>query len=93
MVALRGNREPGLRYLLATINVVPYPGSHRVDVRLYCTGVIPVEACGIAPPPNSFFFFLQWRPGLRLGLCALYARGRSSRGIYHSSTLDGGDVF
>ena len=59
-----------------------YPGSHGV-------GVIPVEARRHSTPsPISFL-----RPGLRLGLCALYTRGRSSPGIYQSSTFDGGGVF
>ena len=45
------------------------------------------------PPPPFYFYFLYWRPVLRLRLCALYARGLLSRGIYYSVTFDGGDVL
>ena len=38
VVALKDNREPGLRYL----------------TWLYCTGVIPAEACGRSLPPHFF---------------------------------------
>ena len=37
------------------IDVVPYPGSHRVDVCLYCAGVIPVETRRHSSPPHFFF--------------------------------------
>ena len=49
--------------------------------------LFPSRRAGIAPPPPLPF---PWRSGVRVGLCALYACGRSSRGICHSSTFDGG---
>ena len=79
----------------------PYPGSHGVGICLCYTDDIPVEARGHSIPPphlpegggHSIPPRLPWRSGLRLGLCALYARARSSRGIYHFSMFDGGGIF
>ena len=110
VVALRGNLGPGCATCSPPqIDVVLYPGSHRVGACLYytgvaiveacghssshpissyCTGVIPVEERGHSTSPTHFCR----GSGLRLGLCTFSARGRSSRGIYHSSTFDGGGV-
>ena len=52
VVALRGNRGPGCATCSPShIDVVLHPGSHRVGVCLYSTGVILVEACEHSPPP------------------------------------------
>ena len=84
-MALRGNRGPGSATCSPSQIDAPPP-----PISLYCTGIIPVEERAHSPPPPTIFC---WEPGLRLGLCALSARGRSSRGIYHASTFDGGGVF
>ena len=48
--------------------------------------LFPSRRVGIVPAPPPFFF--HWTPGLRLGLCTLYACGRLSREIYQYSTFD-----
>ena len=55
VVALRGNRGPDCATCSPSkIDVVLYPGSHKVGVCLYCTCVILVEACGHSFPPPPF---------------------------------------
>ena len=57
MVALRGNRGPDcVTCSPLKIDVVLYPGSHRVGAYLYCTGVFLVEVSGHSPrPPISLY--------------------------------------
>ena len=66
------------------IGIAPPP----ISFYLYCTDVITVEERGHSPPPPS----LEVRAAIGT-ITSLSARGRSSRGIYHSSTFYGGGVF
>ena len=54
--------------------------------------LFPSRSASIAPPPPPPPNFC-WGPGLRLGLRAFSASGRSSREIHHFSTFGGGGTF
>ena len=83
--------QSGCMFVLCT-GVIPVEAcGHNPLPHFLCTGVTPVEECRHHCPPHPPFIFR--RPGLRLGLCALFAHSRASRGMYNSSTFDVGGVF